>query len=43
MREMTENELELINIVRSSEDPLQALRIATDILLAYIKQCDEGE
>jgi hypothetical protein len=35
---MTKNEQELLNIIRSSEDPQQALMTAIDIICQYIKQ-----
>lgn len=35
---MTENEMELINIVREQDDPVQALRVAIETILSYLKQ-----
>lgn len=35
---MTENEMELINIVREQDDPGQALMVAIDTILSYLKQ-----
>jgi hypothetical protein len=37
------NELELINIIRGGDEPLQALRMASEIFLDYIRQCDQEE
>ena len=35
---MTKNEQELINIIRTSDNPQQATMIAIDIICQYIKQ-----
>lgn len=35
---MTKNEKELINIIRTSEDPQQAVMTAIDIICQYIAQ-----
>lgn len=37
MREITDTELELINIIRKSDDPAQALLTATDAITEYLK------
>ena len=35
---MTENEIELINIVREQDNPVQALMIAIKIIVSYLMQ-----
>ena len=35
---MTENEIELINIVREQDNPVQALMIAINIIVSYLMQ-----
>lgn len=35
---MNENEINLINRIRNSNDPERALQIATDVILAYLTQ-----
>jgi hypothetical protein len=35
---MTENEMELINIVRSNDNPIQALMTAIIVVQGYLKQ-----
>ena len=35
---MTKNELELLNIIRTSDNPQQATMIAIDIICQYIRQ-----
>ena len=35
---MNKNELELLNIIRTSDNPQQATLIAIDIICQYIKQ-----
>lgn len=35
---MTKNELELLNIIRTSEDPQKAMMIAIDIICQYLEQ-----
>ena len=37
MREMTKTELELIDIIRNSDNPAQALQTATGVFLEYLK------
>ena len=38
---MSENELELINMIRESEDPAKAMVTAIEVILQYIKNnCD---
>jgi hypothetical protein len=37
MREMTKTELELINIIRKSDDPASALLIAIEMVREYLK------
>ena len=34
---MTENERELISMIRNSPDPIKALTIATEVLAAFLK------
>jgi hypothetical protein len=34
---MTENERELIKMIRNSPDPVKALMIATDVLVTFLK------
>ena len=33
---MTENELELLNIIRTSENPEKAIEIAIDLMLGFL-------
>lgn len=40
---MNENEIMLINRIRKSNDPEMALRIATDIILAYLTQKESSQ
>ena len=40
---MNENEIMLINRFRKSNDPEMALRIATDIILAYLTQKESSQ
>ena len=35
---MTENEKTLIKLIRENDNPQQALTIATDIIICYLKQ-----
>lgn len=35
---MTENEIELINIVREQDNPVQAIMIAIKIIVSYLMQ-----
>lgn len=40
---MTKNELELIDIIRTSEDPQKSMVTAIDIICQYIAEhCDKG-
>lgn len=39
---MTDNGRELINVIRESEDPEQALITATAIILAFLKQLESN-
>jgi hypothetical protein len=40
---MSNNELELINIIRENDNPVQALTTATLIVLDYLKQHESFE
>ena len=40
---MNENEIMIINKIRKSNDPEMALRIATDIILAYLTQKESSQ
>ena len=40
---MTENEKELLRIIRENDHPEQALMIATSIILDYLKQHGSSE
>jgi hypothetical protein len=40
---MTNNEIELLNIIRESENPAQAIEIAIDIILSYLEQLESFE
>lgn len=40
---MTENEKELINIIRENDNPEQALMTATVIILDFLKQLESSE
>lgn len=35
---MTENEIELINIIREQDNPVRALRVAINIIVYYLMQ-----
>ena len=35
---MTSNEMELINLIRENDNPIQALMTATIIVMGYLKQ-----
>lgn len=35
---MTNNELDLLNLIRESENPEQSLHIAIEIILSYLEQ-----
>ena len=38
MTEMTENEKALINLIRENDNPQQALTMAVDIIILFLKQ-----
>ena len=40
---MTENEIELINLIRENDNPEQALMTATVIVLGFLKQLESSE
>lgn len=40
---MTNNELELLHIIRENENPEQALNIAIEIILSYLEQHESFE
>lgn len=40
---MTENELELIRIIRENDNPAEALMIATAIIIDFLKQHESSE
>ena len=40
---LSENEIELINMVRENDNPGQALMAATAIILGYLKQHESSE
>lgn len=40
---MTNNELELLNIIRESDNPEQAIMIAIDVILSYLEQHESFE
>ena len=40
---MTENEMELINIIRENDNPTTALMTAAVIVLGYLKQLESSE
>ena len=40
---MTENEKELINMIRENDNPEQALMTATVIILGFLKQHESSE
>ena len=40
---MTNNEIKLLNIIRESDNPEQALEIAIDIILSYLAQLESFE
>ena len=40
---MTNNEIELINIIRENDNPTRALMTATLIVLGYLKQHESSE
>lgn len=35
---MSANNIELLNIIRESEDPVQSVNIAIDIILSFLEQ-----
>ena len=40
---MTNNEIELLNVIRESDNPEQAIIIAIDVILSYLKQHESSE
>lgn len=40
---MTPNEIELLNIIRESEDPERAMQVAIEIICQYLKQPESFE
>jgi hypothetical protein len=40
---MTENEMELIRIIRENDNPEQALTMAVETILTYLKQHESSE
>ena len=40
---MSNNEIELINMIRENDNPEQALLIATQVILDYLKQHESSE
>lgn len=40
---MTENEMELIRMIRDNDNPEQALMTATVIILGFLKQLESSE
>jgi hypothetical protein len=40
---MTNNEIKLLNIIRESENPDEAIEIAIDIILSYLEQPESFE
>ena len=40
---MTKNERELLNMIRSHEDPEKALRIALDLLIIFLEKHEEPQ
>ena len=40
---MTNNEIELLNVIRESDNPEQAILIAIDVILSYLKQHESSE
>ena len=40
---MSENGIELIRIVRENDNPEQALLVAAEIILCYLKQLESSE
>lgn len=40
---MTNNELELLNIIRESDNPEHAIMIAIDVILSYLEQHESFE
>ena len=43
IRKMTDNEQELINLIRENDNPEQALMTATAIILDFLKQHESSE
>ena len=40
---MTANEIELINLIRENDNPEQALTVAVETILIYLKQHESSE
>ena len=40
---MTANEIELINLIRENDNPEQALTVAVEVILTYLKQHESSE
>ena len=40
---MTANEMELLNMIRQSDDPVRAMQVAVDIICQYIGQHESFE
>lgn len=40
---MTNNEIKLLNIIRESENPDEAIEIAIDIIISYLEQPESFE
>lgn len=40
---MTNNEIELLNVIRESDNPEQAIIIAIDVIISYLKQHESFE
>lgn len=40
---MTNNEIELLNVIRESDNPEQAILVAIDVILSYLEQHESSE
>lgn len=40
---MTDYEKELLYIIRNHDDPEQALEIAVEIIISFLKQCESSQ
>ena len=38
---MTQNEIDLINLIRNSDDPEKAIEIAMELMIAFLKNYEE--